>query len=101
MFERLFPSLKERAATLPPFLRDTDATLHLRTFYLNRSQPNGTLLLKPGQEGFNFARGRGAINPATRANAPNQKEYDFTADYYPPWLRPTFVRGLWFRALGA
>jgi len=40
VFERLFPSLKERAATLPPFAF------------------------------FNFAWGRGAINPATRANAP-------------------------------
>ena len=49
---------------------------------------------------FNFAWGRGAVNPATRADAPNQREYDLTADYYPPWLKPTFARGLWFRARG-
>lgn len=49
---------------------------------------------------FSFASGRNAINPATRANAPNQKEYDFTADYHPAWLRTTLVNGLWFRARG-
>jgi hypothetical protein len=50
---------------------------------------------------FNFAWGIDAINPATRTNAPNQAEYDFTFDYRPPWIIPTALRGLWFRAHAA
>jgi len=50
---------------------------------------------------FKLAWGRDAINPATRADAPNQAEYDFTVDYHPPWLKPTPLRGLWFRARSA
>ena len=49
----------------------------------------------------NFAWGRDAINSTTRAHAPNQAEYDFTVDYRPPWLVPTALRGLWFRARAA
>jgi hypothetical protein len=47
---------------------------------------------------LNFAWGNHAINPVNRANAPNQAEYDLTVDYRPPWLLPTFLRGVWFRA---
>jgi hypothetical protein len=42
-----------------------------------------------------------AINPATRRDAPNQGEYDFNIDYRPPWIEPTPLRGLWFRARAA
>jgi hypothetical protein len=49
---------------------------------------------------FNLARGNHAIDPVTRGNAPTQAEYDLTVDYRPPWLVPTFLRGLWFRARG-
>jgi hypothetical protein len=46
----------------------------------------------------NLAWGWDAINPKTRANAPNQAEYDLTVDYRPPWLYPAFLKGMWFRA---
>jgi outer membrane porin, OprD family len=49
----------------------------------------------------NLAWGWDAINPRTRADAPRQAEYDLTVDYRPPWLKPTFLRGLWFRARAA
>jgi hypothetical protein len=49
----------------------------------------------------NLAWGWDAINPKTRDDAPNQAEYDLTVDYRPPWLKPTFLRGLWFRARAA
>jgi hypothetical protein len=50
---------------------------------------------------YNFAWGTDAINPTTRQKAPNQGEYDFTVDYRPPWITPTPLRGLWFRARAA
>ena len=40
--DRLFPDLQERTDRWPAFFRDGDLTLHLRTYYLNRRQPNGT-----------------------------------------------------------
>jgi hypothetical protein len=46
---------------------------------------------------FNFAWGWDAINPSTRADAPNQAEYDFTVDYRPPWKTPAFLQGMWLR----
>jgi hypothetical protein len=47
---------------------------------------NFSKLITPGlSAGFNFAWGVDAINPSTRKAAPNQAEYDFTADYRPPW----------------
>jgi len=56
----------------------------------------------PGLSAFaNLAWGSDAINPKTRVEAPDQAEYDLTVDYHPPWLKPTFLRGLWFRARGA
>ena len=56
-------------------------------------------LLTPGlSANVNFAWGVDAINPSTRKTAPNQAEYDFTADYRPPWRWPAFLQGLWFRA---
>jgi hypothetical protein len=39
-FERLVPDLKEERQTLPPFFRDADLTLHLRTYYFNRTKPD-------------------------------------------------------------
>jgi hypothetical protein len=52
----------------------------------------------PGLSAFtNFAWGWDAIDPRSRADAPDQAEYDVTVDYRPPWLRPAFLKGLWFR----
>jgi len=39
-----------------------------------------------------------AIDPLTRAPAPNRTEYDVTFDYRPAWSYPAFLKGLWFRA---
>jgi hypothetical protein len=39
--ERLFAPAKEALKDLPPFFRDTDLRLHLRTYHLNRENPNG------------------------------------------------------------
>src|SRR5262245_56952030 len=41
--ERVIPGLKEERETLPPFLRDADLTLHLRTYYFNRTKPDDTV----------------------------------------------------------
>jgi outer membrane porin, OprD family len=49
---------------------------------------------------FNFAAGWDAINPKTRANAPDQREYNLTVDARPPWLRPAFLQGWWLRVRG-
>ena len=58
--------------------------------------------LTEGLSGYiNAAWGTDAINPATRRPAPNQAEYDFNVDYRPPWITPTPLRGLWFRARAA
>jgi hypothetical protein len=38
----VFPRLKEYLDTLPPFFRDTDLKLRLRTFYFNRQNDNDT-----------------------------------------------------------
>ena len=59
-----------------------------------------TLLTRGLSGDVKFAWGRDAINPATRAAAPNQAEYDVTVDYRPPVFKPTFLRGLWFRTRG-
>jgi outer membrane porin, OprD family len=48
----------------------------------------------------NVAAGWGAINPKTRASAPDQREYNLTVDYRPPWLRPAFMQGWWLRVRG-
>ena len=59
-------------------------------------------VLTEGLSGYvKFAWGVDAINPATRRDAPNQAEYDFNVDYRPPWIEPTPLRGLWFRARAA
>ena len=59
-------------------------------------------LLTPGlSANFNFVWGVDASHPSTRKTAPNQTEYDFTADYRPPWRWPAFLQGLWFRAPAA
>jgi hypothetical protein len=47
-----------------------------------------------------LAAGWDAINPTTRASAPDQREYDVTIDYRPAWLWPAFVRGWWLRVRG-
>ena len=44
-----------------------------------------------------LAWGQNAINPKTRAKAPNQAEYDTTIDYRPNLQGPFFLKGLWFR----
>jgi hypothetical protein len=49
---------------------------------------------------FNFAAGWDAIDPKTRASAPDQREYDLTVDARPPWLRPAFLKGWWLRVRG-
>jgi hypothetical protein len=49
---------------------------------------------------FNFAAGWDAINPKTRASAPDQREYNLTVDARPPWLRPAFLQGWWLRVRG-
>ena len=59
-------------------------------------------VLTEGLSGYmKFAWGTDAINPGTRKDAPNQAEYDFNVDYRPPWIEPTPLRGLWFRARAA
>jgi hypothetical protein len=45
---------------------------------------------------FNLVWGWNAINHSTRQRAPNQREYDFTADYRPPFKLPV-LQGMWFR----
>ena len=47
-----------------------------------------------------LAAGWDAIEPRTRASAPNLREYDLTIDYRPPWPVPAFTRGWWLRARG-
>jgi hypothetical protein len=56
----------------------------------------------PGLSAYaNVAWGEHAINPRTRAKAPDQTEYDVTVDYrFPPGL-PAFLKGVWFRARAA
>ena len=40
--EVLFPTLQEDMKDLPAFLRDTDITFYLRSYYLGRNNPDGT-----------------------------------------------------------
>jgi hypothetical protein len=49
---------------------------------------------------LNFATGWDAIDPRTRASAPDQREYDLTVDARPPWRRPAFLQGWWLRVRG-
>src|SRR5262247_1527407 len=42
ILETAYPELRERMSQLPPFLRDTDLNVHLRTFYFNRQNDNDT-----------------------------------------------------------
>ncbi len=58
-------------------------------------------VLTPGlSANFNFVWGTDAIDPKTRANAPDQREYDLTVDYRLPWKTPAFLQGLWLRVRG-
>jgi hypothetical protein len=58
-------------------------------------------LLTPGLSAFSYiAWGWDAIDPKTRAAAPDQTEYDLTVDYRPAWLRPAFLQGMWLRVRG-
>ena len=41
--ERLIPTLQEERQTWTPFFRDADLTLHLRTYYFNRTNPNDSV----------------------------------------------------------
>jgi hypothetical protein len=59
-------------------------------------------LITPGLSAyFNAAWGGDAINPSTRRRAPDQAEYDFTADYRFQKNAPGFLQGVWFRARAA
>jgi hypothetical protein len=40
LLEAAYPRLRERMGTLPPFFRDTDLNVRLRTFYFNRQSEN-------------------------------------------------------------
>ncbi len=42
LLDRLIPGLPEFRRDLPPFLRDTDLKLHLRSFYFNREKSDGS-----------------------------------------------------------
>jgi hypothetical protein len=42
LLRRVVPGLDEGIAKLPPFLHDTALSFHLRTFYFNRLNPDGT-----------------------------------------------------------
>lgn len=42
LLETAFPTLREGMSTLPPFLRDTDLNVRLRTFYFNRQNDDDT-----------------------------------------------------------
>jgi hypothetical protein len=58
-------------------------------------------VVSPGLSAFfNVAWGWDAIDPKTRAKAPDQTEYDLTVDYRPNWLRPAFLQGMWLRVRG-
>jgi outer membrane porin, OprD family len=48
----------------------------------------------------NLAAGWDAIDPKTRATAPDLREYDLTIDYRPPWRRPAMLQGWWLRVRG-
>jgi outer membrane OprD family porin len=43
VFERLIPQLTEERQTWTPFFRDADLTLHLRTYYFNRTKPDDSV----------------------------------------------------------
>jgi hypothetical protein len=43
LLETGFPTLREGMSKLPPFLRDTDLNVRLRTFYFNRQNDNDTV----------------------------------------------------------
>jgi hypothetical protein len=59
-------------------------------------------LLTPGlSANVNLGWGVDAISPSTRKTAPNQAEYDLTADYRFPKSAPAFLQGVWFRARSA
>jgi hypothetical protein len=49
---------------------------------------------------LSFATGWDAIDPRTRASAPDQREYDLTVDARPPWRTPAFLQGWWLRVRG-
>jgi hypothetical protein len=58
-------------------------------------------LLTPGLSAYtNIAWGWDAIDPKTRAAAPDKTEYDLTVDYRPPWKEPAFLQGMWLRVRG-
>jgi hypothetical protein len=42
LLETAFPGLREDLKTLPPFIRDTDLNVRLRTFYFNRQSDDDT-----------------------------------------------------------
>jgi outer membrane porin, OprD family len=42
LLETAFPRFRDEMAKLPPFIRDTDLNVRLRTFYFNRQDEDGT-----------------------------------------------------------
>lgn len=59
-------------------------------------------LVTPGLSAFAWAVwGWDAIDPKTRAAAPDNTEYDLTVDYRPPFKVPAFLQGMWLRVRGA
>jgi hypothetical protein len=59
-----------------------------------------TLVAQGLSGNVSVAAGWDAIDPRTGASAPDQREYDVTFDYRPPWPRPAFVQGWWLRVRG-
>jgi hypothetical protein len=59
-------------------------------------------MITPGLSAYvNAVLGWDAIDPKTRASAPDQREYDFNIDYRPQWKTPAFLQGMWLRVRGA
>jgi hypothetical protein len=73
----VFPRLQEFLETEPPFFRDTQVSLHLRT---------------------NFAWGTGARDPSTGQALADERELDLTVDYRV--TRKGWLEGLWLRLRG-
>lgn len=60
---RWFPEWRQEMETLPPFFRDTKLSLHLRTFYLNRTSTS------PGNASSNNAEGTDSTTTVAEALA--------------------------------
>jgi hypothetical protein len=76
-----------------------------KVFLIGAAYDFSKVVAKGLSANVNFAWGWDAINPATRAKAPNQAEYDLTADYRPAITTRSpilgILQGMWFRARAA